>query len=182
MAKPARAVCRGSERDKLLMLLMPTHLAQALAAALATKASSGCSILVERAICRTAILAFGLIACYFNSMSERIRRISVLLLALTLAVGLVTHGVRAADMDVKMAVAAASDMATPDKCDGCKSDHDGMSPAACSAHCSGVIVMQVAAVSVDAPAVDIRGATAASAVKGHGDPPEPYPPRPGVLS
>jgi hypothetical protein len=34
----------------------------------------------------------------------------------------------------------------------------------------------------DAPAVDIRGAIAVPAIKGHGDPPDPYPPRAVVLS
>jgi hypothetical protein len=126
-------------------------------------------------------LAFELIACYFEHMSARIRRISALLLALTLAVGLVTHAVRAAGMDAKMAVAAASDM-VPGKCDGCGSGDDNMSSAACSAHCSGVMVTQVPAMLVDVPVVDVRGVSAVPAIKGHGDPPEPYPPRPAVLS
>lgn len=164
-------------------MLMSTRVAQALTAALATKASSGRSTLVERAIRRrwTTILAFAPTNRYFEPMSDKVRRISALLLALTLAVGLVTHGVRAGDMGAKMTVATASDMASG-KCDGCGSGDDSMAAAACSAYCSGVTVTQMAAVVVDTPAVDIRGTAAAPAVKGHGDPPEPYPPRPAVLS
>jgi hypothetical protein len=113
-------------------------------------------------------------------MSEKVRRISAVLLALALAVGLVTHGVRASDIGVKMALAAATDMPMPGKCDGCGDDQKAM--AACSAYCGSVVALPAMEAVFDAVPAGIFGHVAAPSPTGHTIPPDPYPPRPAVLS
>lgn len=112
-------------------------------------------------------------------MSEKVRRLSALFLALALAVGLMAHGIQASDMAVKMSTAAASNMPMPSGCDGCNGDH-GV-PTACFAQCGGLaavlplVTTGVATISQSAPAVQTVP------VAGHHGPPDPYPPRPTIL-
>jgi len=133
--------------------------------------------------------------CYSAGMSfEKIRRISAVLMALVLAVSLATHGVGGPDMFVKSNMTAASDMPmssdTPmssdmpiqGKCDGCAGEEKGVAPAACSAFCGAVISVPLVAVVLYAVPVETLKPTAALGATGHADPPDPYPPRPTVLS
>ncbi|MPZ41263.1 MAG: hypothetical protein GEU95_25100 [Rhizobiales bacterium] len=114
---------------------------------------------------------------------NRVRRFSVLALALALVVGIVTHGVRAVDMDVKMTMAAASDMAMPGKCDACGSGNDKMSGVVCAVPCGGLVAIPVAAdIVLSMLPVTISSWTVAPAVADWATPPDPYPPRPTVLS
>jgi hypothetical protein len=121
-------------------------------------------------------------------LSLKIRRISALLVALVLAVGLVTHGFAGPDMVVKSAVTAAvdmpmsADMPMSGKCDGCAGDEKGVAPAACSAFCSAVIAVPSVAAVFDAVPIDTLVPSAGAVVTGHSDPPDPYPPRPIILS
>ncbi len=114
-------------------------------------------------------------------MSEKVRRISAVFLALALAVGLVAHGVRASDIGVKMAAAAATDMPMPGKCDGCGDDQKAMA-AACSAYCGTVIALPFTGTAFDAVPAEILRAFAGPTPTSHTVPPDPYPPRPAVLS
>jgi hypothetical protein len=125
-------------------------------------------------------LALGLANCYFAAMvRNRIRRLCAAFLALTLAVGVLTQGVHASEMGVKMAAAAASDMPMPGKCD-C-GGNDKMSVASCSSQCAGIPAIQA-----PSPALDIvlvgGYADGTAPATGHTRPPDPYPPRPAVLS
>jgi hypothetical protein len=127
--------------------------------------------------------------CYSASMSfEKIRRISAVLMALVLAVGLATHGVSGPDMIVKSNLTAASDMPMPSdmpmqgKCNGCVGDEKGVAPAACAAFCGAVISAPLVAVVLYAVPVETLKPTAALGATGHADPPDPYPPKPTVLS
>lgn len=114
-------------------------------------------------------------------MSQRIRHLVGLLLALTLVVGGAVQSVQGADMAVKMSAAsAASDMPMPDGC--CGGGDDGM-PTDCSAICGSTIsaiiptAPSLAIASLPVPAlafVDINA--------GQRGPPDPYPPRPTSLS
>ena len=115
-------------------------------------------------------------------MSEKLRRISAILIALALGVGLLAHGVGASNMGVKMALAAANDMPATDKCDGCGSGDDGMSLGACSAYCSTFTALPSAAAVFDMLPMEIRGHTAVPIAMGWGIPPDPYPPKPTILS
>ena len=113
---------------------------------------------------------------------------SALLVALVLAVGLVTHGFAGPDMVVKSAVTAATDMPMSadmpmsGKCDGCAGDERGVAPAACAAFCSAVIAAPSVPAVFDSVAIDTLEPSIGPVVTGHADPPDPYPPRPTILS
>jgi hypothetical protein len=68
------------------------------------------------------------------------------------------------------------------KCDGCAGDEKGVGPAACSAFCSAAIAMPSMAVIFDTAFIDTLGPAAEPIVTGRADPPDPYPPRPTILS
>ena len=129
--------------------------------------------------------------CYCGRMlCEKTRRISALLSALVLAFGLVTHGFAGPEMVVKSALTAATDMSMPmsgdtpmsGKCDGCAGDEKGVAPAACSAFCGAVIAAPSVTAVFDAVPIDTLGPSAGAIVTGRADPPDPYPPRPTILS
>jgi hypothetical protein len=115
-------------------------------------------------------------------MSEKVRRIVTVLLALTLAAGLVTQGARAADIGAKMAVTAAMDMPMSGKCDGCRDDQKGMAAAACSLHCSNIAALPLLETVPDPVPAEIVGSISGPTPPGHAAPPDPYPPKPAVLS
>ncbi len=126
---------------------------------------------------------------YCNRMlPEKARRISALLSALVLAVGLVTHGLAGPDLGFKSAIAASddmsmsSDMPMTGKCDGCAGDERGMAPAACSAFCGAVISVPSVIAVFDAVPIGTLGPSTGTIVTGHADPPDPYPPRTNILS
>lgn len=121
-------------------------------------------------------------------LSERTRRISVLLLPLVVAAGLVAHGFVGPDLVVKSTITAAgdmpmsSDMPMSGKCDGCAGDEKGMGSAACSAFCGAVIAVPSAVAIFYAVPIDILRPLAGSIETGHASPPDPYPPRPTIRS
>ena len=127
--------------------------------------------------------------CYSSGMlSQRIRRIPALLATLVLAVGLVAHGFSAPDTIVKSAITAQSDMPVSGdmpmsgKCNGCASSEKGLAPAACSAFCSAVFVLPTqTGVLYAVPAETLHPTTELDAI-GRADPPDPYPPRPAIVS
>jgi len=119
---------------------------------------------------------------------EKIRRISAVLMALVLAVGLAMHGLGGPDMIVKSNMTAASDMPMSSdmpmqgKCSGCAGDEKGVAPAACSAFCgAGIAVPLVAVVLYVVPAEALTPVAGPDAI-GRADPPDPYPPRPISMS
>jgi hypothetical protein len=121
-------------------------------------------------------------------LSRRIRRISTLLAALVLAVGLAAHGFAGPQTVVKSAVTATTDMPMsgdmpmPGKCNGCAGDEQGTAPAACSAFCSAMIAVPSAAAVFAAIAIGTLGPSATPIVTGRADPPDPHPPRATILS
>lgn len=114
-------------------------------------------------------------------MTQKVRRLLGLLLALTLIVSGAAQGVRGTDMAAKMSAASTSDMPMPGGCSGCSSDDDGM-PMACSVNCGSSISAIIptapvlAIVSLSAPAQAFADANI-----GQRGPPDPYPPRPTSL-
>ena len=124
----------------------------------------------------------------------RIRRISVVLMAMVVAIGVATHGLGGPDIMVKSAMVRAPDMAMPGdmlmssdapmpgKCSGCAGHEKGVAPAACATFCAAAIAIPSAAVVLyTVPAETLRPTTELIA-SGHSEPPDPYPPRPIVLS
>lgn len=114
--------------------------------------------------------------------SEKIRRIPAFLAALVLAAGLVAHGFGGSEVIVKSAMTSASDMPMPGKCSGCAGDEKGMAPTACSACYTAVIALPLVAVVLYAVPIDTLSPTAGPDAIGHANPPDPYPPRPIILS
>lgn len=114
-------------------------------------------------------------------MSEKVRNLIVLFLALTLVIAGAVQVVQASDMAVKMSAATStSDMPMTGGCSGCSDD--GGTPMACFAICgstmaailpSAPFVASVALVSPTAPFV--------TTVVDHRGPPDPSPPRPTSL-
>jgi len=127
-------------------------------------------------------LDFGLGDRYFDDMSEKIRRVMTLLLALTFIVGLVSHGLRAAETDVTMVMAAATDMPMSGKCDGCGDDQKAMTSAACSAHCATFAALPLIGTLFEPSSVETVRDFAGRTPAGHAIPPDPYPPRHAILS
>jgi hypothetical protein len=119
---------------------------------------------------------------------DKVRRIPALFAALVLAAGLVTHGFGGPDIIVGSAVSTASDMPMssdmpmPGKCNGCAGHEKGVAPAACSAFCGAVIAIPLVTVALDAVPAETLKPTAALGAIGRADPPDPYPPRPTILS
>jgi hypothetical protein len=120
---------------------------------------------------------------------RKIRRITTVLAAWVLAAGLVAHGFGGPDMIVKSAMTSASDtpmsgdMPMPGKCNGCAGDEKGMAPAAaCSAFCAAVIASPSLAVVLYAVPAEILSPTTGPDAISHADPPDPYPPRPTILT
>jgi hypothetical protein len=131
-------------------------------------------------------LAFAAVDRYFEFMPERFRRIVAVVLALTFVVGLVPSGVRAADAGVKMVLAAATEMPTSGKCDGCCNgcgdDHQAMTSGACSASCGNFVALPSMAIAFEAAPGETTWHLAGPSRAGHTVPPDPYPPKPAVLS
>ena len=135
---------------------------------------------------RPAALAMTFVDRYCAAMSfGKIRRISAALMAVVLAIGLSTHGLGGPNMITNSAMALASDMPMsgdmPGKCDGCAGDEKGLAQAVCSAFCGTVVPSPVTAVFSVVPAEILAPAGERIAV-GRAEPPDPYPPRPIVLS
>ena len=135
---------------------------------------------------RPAALVMTFVDRYCAAMSfGKIRRISAALMAIVLAIGLSTHGLGGPNMITNSAMALASDMPMsgdmPGKCDGCAGDEKGLAQAVCSAFCGTVMPSPVTAVLSVVPAEILTPAGERIAV-GRAEPPDPYPPRPIVLS
>lgn len=131
---------------------------------------------------RPVCLAFVPADRYLTCMSQKVRRVMTLLLTITLIVGLVPHGLRAADMDMKMIMAVATDMPMSGKCDCCGDDQKAMTSAVCSAHCGGFVALPLIGMLFEPSSVETVGDLPGPTPAGHAIPPDPYPPRPAILS
>jgi len=137
-------------------------------------------------LCDCNSLAMTFLDRYCAAMSSRkIRRISAALMAIVLAIGLSTHGLGGPNMITNSAMGLASDMPMsgdmPGKCDGCAGDEMGLAQAVCSAFCGTVIASTIVVMLSAVPAEILTPATERIAI-GRADPPDPYPPRPIVLT
>jgi hypothetical protein len=115
------------------------------------------------------------------------RRLFVFTLSMAMAIGLSAHAVRATQMELKAVGAMATDMPTSgapasSKCDGCGDEQKAISPAACSAYCASIVALPITLVLFDAVPNEILGHPVKLVGTGHADPPDPYPPRPTILS
>jgi hypothetical protein len=116
---------------------------------------------------------------------DRVRLISAVLLTLALVVGPVTSGIHSVSMGAKMAMAASSDAHSPSKCDDCDAAKAGMSVGMCSAasYCSGLAAFPSTENTVFAPLpVGTLAHYDTGHMAGRADAPDPYPPKPTILS
>ena len=118
--------------------------------------------------------------------SEIARRVFVIVLSVALATGVAVRSVQALAMDIAAPVATAAmttdtGMPMSGKCDGCAGDEKAMA-AACSALCSGAVAVLPVVVAFDPISVETIDPSDTQAATGHAFPPDPYPPRPIVLS
>ena len=132
---------------------------------------------------RDPTLAFHSAGCYFHIMRfALVRRISAVVLALALAMGPAMYSVHSSAMTAKMAVAASSDVHSPGTCDDCGGNKAGVPVGACSMYCSGMIAVSPGVPIFDTLLVETPGHVAARGMTGLATPPDPYPPRPSILS
>jgi hypothetical protein len=119
---------------------------------------------------------------------EIVRRLFVIVLSVALATGLATRSSQAIAMDVKTAASAAAtatmDVGTPvsGKCIGCAGTEKAMASAACSAFCGSAMASLLVVVAFSPVCVDTVEPSVAAIATGHAFPPDPYPPRPTILS
>jgi hypothetical protein len=112
-------------------------------------------------------------------MREVVGRLTILLLALALGLGVVLDSARATQMDAEMATVAASAVPMLSHCDGCGGgDHADMSPSACSALCGGAAAVSCAGLHANVAVPAHWSPSVATTRTGHAGPPDPYPPRP----
>lgn len=114
--------------------------------------------------------------------SNWICRLCVLLVPLLLAASVAMHPVHATDVGVGPTVVAAHGVPPEGDCGG---DGSGnvLSPISCSAvNCNTATTIQDASASIEMLLVERGVSITASAMTGHIDPPDPYPPRLRILS
>jgi len=117
---------------------------------------------------------------------EIARRLFVIVLSVALATGVAVRSAQALAMDVAAPAATAAattdtDMPMSGKCNGCAGDEKAMA-AGCFALCIGAVAVLPLVVALGPISVETIGPSAAPAATGHAFPPDPYPPRPIVLS
>jgi hypothetical protein len=126
-------------------------------------------------------LARGSPDCYFGSML-RLRHLGHLLLALALAMGVVTYAAQATGMDGKMSMAASA----MHMCDQGDCSTGGSEPCksqgTCALLCSGVIGLPATTAVLDVPPAATAPDGTIRVGPGWSAPPDPYPPRLSVLS
>ena len=103
------------------------------------------------------------------------------LLLLALGLGLPVLSAQAGEM-AQHAVQAASDGPSPMDCGDCGDGQMAMSSAACSGACAGSQAKEVVSVAVTTAAGDDFHILAEGRLGGSINSPEPYPPKPTILS
>jgi hypothetical protein len=117
---------------------------------------------------------------------EIARRLLMMALSVALSAGLVLRSAQAIAKDTMLPPAAAA-AATPDtampmpgKCDGCAGHEKAVG--ACSASCANVFALLPAVVGFVSVPMETVGPCVEASATGHAFPPDPYPPKPSILS
>ena len=110
-------------------------------------------------------------------------RFSTLLLILSLVLGPAGSGMRAALMTMKMPPITLSAVRAPDTCNDCAGNKNGVPVNACSLYCAGMTAMLPGDVAtIDAVPAGTHRYDTPRRLAGHLVSPDPYPPRPVVMS
>jgi hypothetical protein len=114
---------------------------------------------------------------------SKLRRLVHLLVVLVVAAGLAARSAEPADFGAKANMAASSTMPMSGMCDGCGDGNDGCTSAGvCSVTCGSVFVLPAAHAGVGLPIAALGDIPAYLAWIGWTKPPDPYPPRPSIVS
>jgi hypothetical protein len=89
---------------------------------------------------------------------------------------------RAASMTAKMTPVALSETHAPNNCNDCGGNKNGVLVNACSVYCAGIVAVSPDVATIDNVAAETGGYYTPRLLTGHYVSPEPYPPRPFVLS
>jgi hypothetical protein len=85
-----------------------------------------------------------------------------------------------------MAMVAATDMPISGKCDGCCNgcgdDQQAMTSGVCAAYCNDFVALPALNIAVQTAPTEVAWHAAGLGRGGHTIPPDPYPPKPAVLS
>jgi hypothetical protein len=119
-----------------------------------------------------------------NMRFRTLRRWLALCAVVALSLGVAAHGFAAAEMDAEMMTAASVDEMSPSSsgCGGCSGGGDGMLTTGCFALCGGAVAVLPSFAPIKALAVEPAAPAAVRSSLGRGGPPDPYPPRPSILS
>lgn len=139
----------------------------------------------KRVLCRScsaiSTLGEGRWKDYSSLMRPLLRHVGSLLLALTLVLGSILHGMQATAMDVGMTVAASAQMSGGDDCDRCSAD-TGMSASECHAVCSLQVAILPVPLSADAAPAETTHSVVPIARIGQTVSPDPFPPKPAIMT
>lgn len=118
-----------------------------------------------------------------NMRFRALRQWFALCAVVALSLSLAAHGFAAADMGTKMVTSAAASEMSPSSggCDGC-SGGEGMLATGCLALCGGTVAVLPSFAPIKVISVEPAASVAVRFSLGRGGPPDPYPPRPSILS
>jgi hypothetical protein len=129
-----------------------------------------------------AALAIQFINKYLSSMSfNAVRRLLVMLLALSLTLGPAMNAVHASSMGTKMAIISLGDMHHEGSCKDCPGSKAGLAPGECTACCIGVPGVSPSVVAIEVLPAETQRYLTPKSLTDHRIPPDPHPPRPTVL-
>lgn len=115
-------------------------------------------------------------------MARVFGRFSKMLLILSLVLGTGWSGMHAASMTGKPAPIVLSAMHATDHCNDCAGMKKGVPVNACSIYCAGMVAISPDVATIDNVPVETSRYYTPRLSAGHRVSPDPYPPRPVVLS
>jgi hypothetical protein len=110
-----------------------------------------------------------------------VRRLLVIVLALSLTLGPAVNRVHASSMGMTVAMISL-DAHHQGNCKDCPESKNGLSPGECSACCTGVPGVSVPIAAIDILPAETQRHVTPKSLADHRMPPDPYPPRPTVLN
>jgi len=113
---------------------------------------------------------------------DAVRRLLVILLTLSLTLGPAVNRVHASSMSMKVAVISLGDAHHQGNCKDCPGSKNGLSPSECSACCTAVSGVSVPVAAIDIFPAETQRYLTPKSLADYRIPPDPYPPRPTVLS
>ena len=111
-----------------------------------------------------------------------VRRLAAILLTVSLVLGPSVSSVHASSMDAKMVSSAVSNTHSSGMCGDCSGSQNTAPMVACSPYCTSVAPAVLASSVFQFIQIAAHGYLPSRDMAGRHVPPDPYPPRPAVLS